>query len=134
MPVSFPELPASITPPTGQYAHIVAASGELISISGQIARGVTSDDGPEATIALQAEEVFAKIGALLEAVQLDFSAVVSYRTYVVGATNQPAYVAARRAIFERIHPDGRYPGNTMVVVAALGTPDVLLEVEALAVR
>lgn len=133
MPVDFPAAPDSVPPP-GAYSHISVGRGsEIIALSGQTGReasgGFAIDD-----IAAQAQQAFATIGALLEAAQADWSAVVSFRTYLVGQANLGAYRSARERIYAEIYPDGRYPANTLLVVAALGREEALLEIETLAIR
>lgn len=133
MPVEFPAPPNTVAPP-GQYSHIsVAKGGDLIAFSGQTGR---RPDGGFATgdIAAQAEQAFATIGELLKAAGVDWSAVVTFRTYVVGKENLPAYRSARERIYADLYPDGPYPANTLLVVAGLGRDEALVEIEALAVR
>lgn len=133
MPVGFPPAPDSVPSP-GQFSHISIASGsEIIALSGQTGRDA-SGAFAEGDIAAQAGQVFRTIAALLEAAQVDWSAVVSFRTYVVGRANLAAFRSAREAIYAEIYPDGRYPANTLVVVAGLGREEALVEVETLAIR
>lgn len=132
MPVEFPPAPPSVPAP-GAYSHIGIASGDLVALSGQTGRDA-SGSFASGDVAAQAEQAFATIGALLEAAQLDWSAVVSFRTYLVGREHLPAYRDARERIYARIYPEARYPANTLLVVAGLGREEALVEVETLAVR
>ena len=133
MPVSFPEPPDTVAAP-GLYSHIAIGQGqEIIAFSGQTGRKA-SGEFDEGDVGAQAEQAFATIGELLGAAGVDWSAVISLRTYVVGTENLPDYRSARERIYEGIFPEGSYPANTMLVVAALGRPEALVEIEALAVR
>lgn len=133
MPVDFPPAPDSVAPP-GLYSHISVASGsEIIALSGQTGRDA-SEKFVKDDIAAQTKQAFTTIGELLKAAQVDWSAVVSFRTYVVGQANLPAYRAVRESIYADIYPDGRYPANTLLVVAALGREEALVEIETVAIR
>lgn len=131
MPVEFPAPPGDIVPP-GQFSHLAIASGELIALSGQTGRDPSGAfaEGIDA----QTEQVYGTIGALLQAAQVDWSAVVSFRTYVVGEVDLQAFRAARERVYARLYPDGTYPTNTLLVVAGLGRDEALVEIETLAVR
>ncbi|MDQ3709570.1 MAG: RidA family protein [Actinomycetota bacterium] len=132
MPVDFPPAPDSVAPP-GLYSHIAIASGtQIIALSGQTGRDVSGTFAPD--VAAQAEQAFATIGALLMAAAVDWSAVVSFRIYLVGRANVAAFRAARETIYADIFPAGRYPANTLLVVDALGREEALVEVETLAIR
>jgi enamine deaminase RidA (YjgF/YER057c/UK114 family) len=133
MPVNFPGSPDSVPPP-GQYSHISIGRGdEIIALSGQTGRDATGTF-VAGDIAGQTEQVFATIGMLLSAAQVDWSAVVSFRTYIVGHRNLPEFRSVRERLYADIYPDGLYPANTLVVVAALGREEALVEIETLAVR
>jgi hypothetical protein len=41
---------------------------------------------------------------------------------------------ARAAVFPQLFPDGVYPPNTLLVVSSLVRPELLVEIEAMAVR
>lgn len=133
MPVTFPAAPDGVPPP-GQFSHVSIGRGdEVIAISGQTGRDATGTFAV-GDIAAQTERVFATIGQLLSAAQVDWSAVVSFRTYIVGPENLPAFRSARERLYADVYPDGQYPANTLVVVAALGREEALVEIEALAIR
>jgi 2-iminobutanoate/2-iminopropanoate deaminase len=133
MPVTFPAAPDGVPPP-GQYSHISIGSGnEVIALSGQTGRDATGTFAA-GDIAAQTERVFATIGQLLSAAQVDWSAVVSFRTYIVGHKNLAAFRSVRERLYADIYPDGQYPANTLVVVAALGREEALVEIETLAIR
>ncbi len=133
MPVDFPPAPDSVAPP-GLYSHIaIASSSQIIALSGQTGRDLSGNFAMN-DIAAQSQQAFATIGQLLSAAKADWSAVVSFRVYVVGQANLRAFRAAREAIYTGIYPDGRYPANTLLVVAALGREEALVEVETLAIR
>lgn len=132
MAVTIPELPATIAPPPAPFSHVSIGTGEVVHIAGQTARGGPAEDLGD--IGEQTERVFAKIEALLAAVDLDVSAVAAFRVYLVDAADLPGFNAARRTVYDRLFPDGAYPPNTVLVVSALASPELLIEIEAVALR
>ncbi|MPZ72069.1 MAG: RidA family protein [Nitriliruptorales bacterium] len=132
MPVTFPTIPDTVPSP-GQFSHIsVGAGSEIVALSGQTGRDPSGAFAGD--VGAQTTQAFATIGALLEAAEVDWSAVVGFRMYVVGRDNLPAFRAARERIYGEIYPNGRYPANTLLVVAGLGREEALVEIETLAVR
>ena len=79
----------------GAYGHsaLVPAGTELILLSGPV--GVRPDRSVPNSIAEQAEQVFANIGALLAAHGLDASALVKFTMFVVAGQDIQAVRAAR---------------------------------------
>ncbi|APU43211.1 MULTISPECIES: RidA family protein [unclassified Streptomyces] len=114
------------------YSHTatVPAGTELVFVAGQYGSGpdgaVVSADFTE-----QVERTFHNIGVALAAHGLDLGHVVQLRTYVVNHdVTRLGPIAA--AIQDRW--GGKPPVQTLVGVAALATPDMLFEVEAVAAR
>lgn len=114
------------------YSHTatVPAGSELVLVAGQYGSGpdgaVVSDDFAE-----QVKQTFRNIGTALAAHGLDLSHVVQLRTYVVNHdVSKLGPIAGAVAEGWGAKP----PTQTLIGVAALAAPDVLFEVEALAVR
>ena len=114
------------------YSHTAAvpAGAELVVVAGQYGSG---PDGAVVSADLheQVRQAFDNVGTALSAHGLDLSHVVQLRTYVVGLDG-----AALGAVGEAV---GRRwgaspPPQTVLGVAGLATPDILVEVEALAAR
>lgn len=114
------------------YSHTAAvpAGAELVLIAGQYGSGpdgaVVSDD-----FGKQVERTFRNIGVALAAHGLDLGHVVQLRTYVV---NHDVGKLGPIAAAVQEHWGAKPPTQTLLGVASLATPDVLFEVEALAVR
>ncbi|MFE2323048.1 RidA family protein [Streptomyces sp. NPDC059385] len=114
------------------YSHTAAvpAGAELVLVSGQYGSapdgGVVSDDFAE-----QVERTFRNISVALAAHGLDLGHVVQLRTYVVNhdVAKLGPIAGAVREIWGK-----EPPTQTLIGVASLAAPDVLFEVEALAVR
>jgi len=120
--------PDLATPPSNIYNHVVKV-GTTVYISGQVSRdmnGSTSHVGdPEAQI----REVWANLEIAVKAAGGSLKDIVKTTTYVVGAENLGKIRAARLSL---LPPDGR-PTSTTLLVAGLADPDLLVEVEAIAV-
>ena len=120
--------PNLATPPSNIYNHVVKV-GHTVYISGQVSRdleGRTIHVGdPEAQI----REVWANLEKAVTAAGGALKDIVKTTTYVVGAENLPKIRAARLTL---LPPEGR-PTSTTLVVAGLADPDLLVEVEAIAV-
>ncbi|MEU6604495.1 RidA family protein [Streptomyces shenzhenensis] len=115
--------------PAAQYAHVVAATGRFVAVSGQLALdgdGVLVGAGDPAA---QARQVFENLRRCLSAAGADFADVVKLTYFVTDMAHMPAIRAARAAHI----PDDRLPAASAVQVAALVRPEFLMEIEAFAV-
>ena len=121
--------PTSVHAPLGLYSHTVSVSAdtELLFISGQL--GVRPDGSTPATIAEQADQVFANIAALLNAHGLDASSIVKLTTFMVAGNDGDAVRAARLK-----HLGSHRPASTAVFVSQLVDPAWFVEVEAVAAK
>nr|WP_240929436.1 RidA family protein [Streptomyces coryli] len=117
-------------PPVNGYRHAVPVRGELVAISGQIALDADGElVGPGDPVA-QAQQVFRNIAKALASQGLTFADVVKIGFYVTDTDQLPALREARDAHVDTANP----PASTAVQVAGLIRPDLLVEVDALAVR
>ncbi len=119
-PVSLPDAGNS------GYSQIsIVEPGRLAFVSGQVAW--TRDGGPVATdLAGQARIVGQNLRAALDALGATGQDIVMVRAYMVDMT--PAKVGEVMPHLAQIF-DGAQPSLTGLGVAALATPDLLLEVE-----
>ncbi|MFF4009492.1 RidA family protein [Streptomyces sp. NPDC001717] len=114
------------------YSHTAAvpAGAELVLVSGQYGSApdgrVVSDDFAE-----QVEQTFRNISVALAAHGLDLGHVVRLRTYVVN--HDVGKLGPIAGVVQGIWGK-EPPTQTLIGVASLAAPDVLFEVEALAVR
>ena len=116
----YPGLPQ----PTGAFHHSVRW-GNLLFIAGSTARGTPAETGD---IAAQTEVILQKFQTILEANGATLANVVKVTSFVTDLREAPASGDVRRRYF-----DGAFPASTQVQVAALGTPDIKIEIEAIAV-
>lgn len=119
--------PAAVHAPLGAYHHTarVAAGTDLVFVSGQV--GVAPDGSVPAGFAAQCELVFENLRQCLAAHGLGMGDVVKLNAYLVAGQD----VQAMRAIRLR-HFGHHRPTSTAVFVPALVSPELLLEVEAVA--
>lgn len=121
--------PDTIAPPTG-YTHVVETRGSrTVYISGQIAvdaegRIVGVDD-----MGAQAEQVFRNLQSALAAVGATFDDVVKFTYFLTDIS----LIQAVRNVRDRYVNTAQYPASTAVEVSRLFRPELLIEVEAVAV-
>ena len=122
--------PPTMAPP-GPYSHVVRigpADADLVFISGQI--GTDADGsliGPGDIVA-QSERAMRNIEAGLAAAGGQLTDIVKLTSYVVDFSR----LSELRALRDRLFPSDP-PTSTTVQVAALFSPDALIEVDAMAV-
>ena len=116
----YPGLPQ----PAGAFHHSVRW-GNLLFIAGSTARGTPAETGD---IAAQTEVFLQKFQTILEANGATLANVVKVTSFVTDLREAPASGDVRRKYFE-----GAFPASTQVQVAALGTPDIKIEIDAIAV-
>lgn len=113
------------------YSHVVDVPAPgLVFVAGQYASGPTGAVD-SSDFAAQVELSFANLGAALAAAGLGFRDVVRLGTYIVD--HDHAKLEALLAVITRIWGD-KPPAQTLLGVATLALPDMLFEVDAVAVR
>ena len=121
--------PPGLNKPTG-YTHVVlAGDGRTVYIAGQVAFDSTGALVGVGDFRAQAEKVFANLRIALASVGATFSDVVKTTTYITDLAN----VATLREIRGKHLDPARPPANSLIPVATLARPDLLLEIEAVAV-
>ena len=116
-----------LEPAEGMWSNCLRVDN-LIFVSGMTARGsdgqtIDGDDEYE-----QAHVIFTKIKNLVEAADAVMDDVVKMTIYVTNMDNNSAVWKARKEFFT-----GDFPACTLVEVSALAKPEILLEIEAIAV-
>ena len=121
--------PPTLATPTG-YTHIVEVTGpnKTIYISGQIAYDAKGDVVGAGDMKAQAEQVFKNLEAALKAAGATFSDVVKMNSYITDMSK----IQAVRDVRARYFGD-TLPASTFVQVAGLVRPELLLEIEVVAV-
>ncbi|HLL67388.1 MAG TPA: RidA family protein [Micromonosporaceae bacterium] len=117
------------------YVQVGLATGtRTVYLSGQVARTAAGEPVGEGDLAAQVEQAYVNVAAGLAAVGATFDDVAKLTVYVVDwspdkmeALGAGVVRAAERLGFNPIKP------VTLIGVAALGEPDLLVEVDAIAV-
>jgi reactive intermediate/imine deaminase len=122
--------PETLPPPFG-YSHVVdALAGRVIYISGQVPLDPAGQLVGEGDIEAQARQVFENLTAALQAADASWPDVVKLNFFVVDVTQ----IAAIRGIRDEYVNTGQPPASTLIEVSRLFRNDVLIEVDAVAVR
>src|SRR3954469_14394245 len=121
--------PPTLSKPTG-YTHVVEVTGpnRTIYISGQIAYDKDGQLVGGADMKAQAEQVFRNLEAALNAAGAKFSDVVKMNSYITDMSKVQAVRDVRSRYFTETSP-----ASTFVQVAGLVRPELLLEIEVVAV-
>lgn len=123
--------PAGLAKPTG-YSHVVASSaGTTVYISGQVAFDAAGAVVGEGDYRRQAEQVFANLQLALAEAGAGFEHVVKLSYFVVGLTRDVTLML--REVRAGYLSAERPPASTLVAVAGLVDPRLLIEIEAIAV-
>jgi len=120
--------PPALSKPTG-YTHIVEVTGPVktIYIAGQVALDKDGAIVGPGDMKAQAEQVFKNLEAALAAAGAKFSDVVKMNTYVTDMDKAPAVREVRSRYFGDVTP-----ASTLVQVARLARPELMLEIEVIA--
>lgn len=120
---------AKLAKPGGIFSHAVKAQGDrLLFISGITARDRDGNVVGKGNMALQARQVLENIKNVLGEVGATFDNIVKVTVYVTDLKDFQEIHAVRAEYFK-----GDYPASTMVQVAGLVSPDLLIEIDAIAV-
>ncbi len=126
--------PDGLTTPEA-YAHVGVATGtRTVYLSGQVARNAAGERVGAGDLAAQVEQAYLNIGTALAAVGGSFDDVAKLTLYLVDWTGDKMQAlgdGVERAA-EQLGVDPRKP-TTLIGVAALAEPDLLVEVDAIAV-
>jgi enamine deaminase RidA (YjgF/YER057c/UK114 family) len=126
--------PAALSPPRGTYSHVarVHPGASLVVVAGQVAVGegrqrIAADDFDG-----QCTQVYGNLGAAVREAGGDWRNIIQFMTFLTRKDDIARLRAWREREFPKLFPDGAYPPNTLLVVSALASDDLLLEVQALA--
>lgn len=101
--------------------------GQLLYISGQVARDIDGNVVGKGDMRTQARQVFQNLRQVLQAAGGDFKDLMKITTYITNIEDFPALADVRSSVFQ-----GELPASTLIVVKSLFNPDFLIEVEGVA--
>jgi 2-iminobutanoate/2-iminopropanoate deaminase len=132
--VAEPVVPKGFGPPLGMYSHgMVARGGDLVIVAGQVGMSADGRVAGEDVVS-QTKQALDNVRAVVEAAGCTMGDVVRLQTFLTRSEDIAGFMRARGEVFPTYFPDGIYPPNTLLVVSRLVRPDLLVEVEAMAVR
>ena len=125
----------SALPQPEVYAQLSVSEGsKIVFVSGQVARDAEGNAVGPGDLAAQAEQAYVTVHAAVTAAGGSFADIAKLTIYVVdwepskmAQLAEGAVRAAQRLGFDLVRP------ITLLGVSALGEPDMLIEVEAVAV-
>ena len=130
-----PIVPKTFGPPLGMYSHgmIARGGGDLVVVAGQV--GLNADGRvPGDDIVSQTKQALENVRTVVEAAGCTMRDVVRLQTFLTRPGDIGGFMKARGELFPSYFPDKVYPPNTLLVVGRLVRPELLVEVEAMAVR
>lgn len=122
--------PAGVAEPVGPYSHVVSAppGGRLVFCAGAVALDGDGNVVGAGDIVAQTRQVMENLRLALEAAGATFGDVVKVTNYVVDANEWRRVLPVRAEYLKE-----PYPASTFVEVRALMFPELLIEIEAVAV-
>ena len=121
--------PASMHKPAG-YSHLAQVhSGKTVFIAGQVAFDPSGNLIGKGDFRAQARQVFQNLKAAVEAAGGGFTDIIKLNVYVVDIAHLPQFREVRDTFIDVKNP----PASTAVQVVSLVRPELLIEVEAVAV-
>ncbi len=121
---------SKVSKPVGIMSQgVKAIGGHLIFASGQVSRDVNGNTVGVGDIKAQTRQVLENLKAVLEEGGATLDDVVKVTVFVTNVAEHFAQIHEVRSEFWK---DG-YPASTLVEISALANPELLIEIEALAV-
>jgi len=121
--------PPSLTKPNG-YTHVVVApDNRTVYVAGQVAFDSTGQLVGAGDFRAQAQRAYENLRRALTSVGGSLDDVVKTTTFITDLKNLPVLREVRAQVSRSGHP----PANTLVVVSSLARPELMIEVEAVAV-
>ena len=120
--------------PLGLYSHVASATGSrTIVVAGQV--GVDRDGAlvGDRDVMAQTRQAYENVGLCLASAGATWADVVKVTTFLVSADLIDDFFRAREETFARLFPSGAFPPSTLLVVRGLVRPELLVEIEVLAV-
>jgi enamine deaminase RidA (YjgF/YER057c/UK114 family) len=122
-------------PALGMYSHgMIAPAGEIVVVAGQVGMNRSGKLVGPGDVAAQTKQALDNVGAVLEAAGCGMGDVIRFQTFLTHASDIEGFMQARHEVFPRHFPGGRYPPNTLLIVSRLVKPELLVEIEAMAIR
>jgi enamine deaminase RidA (YjgF/YER057c/UK114 family) len=112
----------------GYSQAVVTEGGRTIWLAGQVAAEDSSGRSLAADFDGQVREVFARLGRILEEAGGRLADMVTMTVFITDARLGDRFTQLRREIF-----GDNYPASALITVAGLARPEMLVEVQGIAV-
>jgi len=112
------------------HAHAVTVSGRLVFVSGQVGMDSERQVVGVGDVAAQTRQALSNLHAILRALGADWPDVVHFNWYVVDPSGSQAIRHIRDELIRPALGERANPASTLVQVAGLSLPELLVEVEA----
>jgi 2-iminobutanoate/2-iminopropanoate deaminase len=112
----------------GYSQAVVTESGRIVWLAGQVAAEDSAGRSLAADFDGQVREVFARLGRTLEEAGARLSDMVTMTVFITDARLGDRFTQLRREIF-----GDNYPASALITVAGLARPEMLVEVQGIAV-
>jgi enamine deaminase RidA (YjgF/YER057c/UK114 family) len=119
--------PSTMPKPSG-YSYAIKKTGTPLFISGQVGIDNAGRIVGDGDAAAQTEQVFRNLRTVVQAAGGTMDDIVKLTIFVTDPAYRSAVVAGRQNHFK----EGEYPASTYLVVSALAVPQLLVEIEAVA--
>ena len=128
--------PASVARPLGRYSHLsFVSTSDLVAVAGQVAVDRDGNFVGIGDVREQGLQAYQNLSDVLAAADLSMHNVWKLNAYVVGGDAIEPFMQARTEFYARTFDDeADYPPITLIAVSRLAFPELLVEIEALAVR
>jgi 2-iminobutanoate/2-iminopropanoate deaminase len=121
--------PSGLVKPTG-YTHVVVApDGRTVYIAGQVAFDSAGAVVGQGDFTAQAERVYRNLERALRSVGGSMADLVKTTTFITDTRNISSLREVRSRHLSKTSP----PANTLLQVSSLARPELLIEIEAIAV-
>ena len=121
--------PDGLPAPVGPYSNVVATPpGRLVFCAGQVALDADGKVVGAGDIVAQTRQVMENLKLGLEAAGASFADVVKIINYITDANEFSKMAGVRQEYLKE-----PYPASTLIEVQALMFPELLIEIEAIAV-
>jgi 2-iminobutanoate/2-iminopropanoate deaminase len=113
-----------------RYAQgVKTTGGTIVWISGQVSQDKNGKMVHRGDFSGQARQALGNLTAMVEAAGGTINDIIKVTTYLTDLRYREELARVRAEFF----PDGKLPASTLVGVTALADPDMLVEIEAIAV-
>jgi 2-iminobutanoate/2-iminopropanoate deaminase len=114
--------------PAGVFsAGVKVPAGQLIFVSGQVARNAAGETVGQGDIRAQTRQALENVKAVLEAAGATMDDIVKVTVFVTDVRHLAAIHEVRAEYFRQ-----DYPASTLVEVKSLVSPELMIEIEAIA--